>query len=180
MSLMLCFGFASKAQQVDNFSPGELLVSPALGLGTPYWIGYSTTLPPISVSVDYGIEQDIVDEGTVSIGGYFGIAQNRYRYNVIGSDWGWNFTHIVFGPRGTYTYPVEDKLDIYGVLMLGYSITLNNEVGDIPITANIPTTSKPVLDVSAGGRYFFQDNLAAMVEIGYGVSILRLGVSFRL
>ncbi|MFZ6053207.1 hypothetical protein [Halocola ammonii] len=179
--VLLGSGLGMRAQQVDNFTPGEILVSPAIGLGTPYLggLGYSTVLPPISVSVDYGIEQDVVDEGTVSIGGYFGIAQNRFRTNYFGGEYGWNYTYIVLGPRGVYTYPIEENLDIYGGLMLGFNIATAREVGDVP--GNVSSSGGGfAYDFFAGGRYFFQDNLAAMLELGYGVSILRLGVSIKI
>jgi hypothetical protein len=179
--LLLSSGLGMQAQQADNFEPGEMFISPAIGLGTPYLggFGYSTVLPPISVSVDYAIEQDIVDEGTVSVGGYFGVAQNRYRADYFGGEYGWNFTYIVIGPRGTYTYPIEENLDIYGGLMLGYNIATVKEVGDVPGNANY-SAGGFAYDFFAGGRYYFKDNMAAMVELGYGVSILRLGVSFKL
>lgn len=35
------------------------------------------------------------------------------------------------------------------------------------------------LGVSVGARYWFLDNLAANMEVGTGLSILKLGVSYR-
>ncbi len=30
-----------------------------------------------------------------------------------------------------------------------------------------------------GGRYYFSDSMAAMLELGYGVAYLNLGVAFK-
>ena len=32
----------------------------------------------------------------------------------------------------------------------------------------------------AGGRYYFTDNLAGLLEVGYGISYLTLGIALKM
>ncbi|MBK6347236.1 MAG: hypothetical protein IPF68_15140 [Bacteroidales bacterium] len=89
------------------------------------------------------------------------------------------YTYIVIGARGTFHYPLVDKLDTYGGVMLGYTIVSNSTnlpstFGTYSYTANSFTPSFFV-----GGRYYFTDNFAAMAELSYGVALLNLGVALK-
>lgn len=169
--------------QTDEFVPGDLVVNAGLGIGTSLYSGggFNTTLPPISISADYGIEQDFLDDGTIGVGGYFGIASAQYRTPLFfgGSEYGWNYTYTIIGVRGIYSYPIVDKLDSYVGAMVAYNHVSVKEVGDIPV--GFSASSGGVRgSVFVGGRYYFSDVVSGMLELGYGISYLRLGIGIRI
>lgn len=178
--LLLGSGLGMRAQ-LDYFVEGDVLVSPAVGFGNPFLggVGATTALPPISVSVDCGIEQTLTSEGTFALGGYFGFAKTRFRNTSIGPDVGSNSTHMIIGGRLSYTYPFADKFDFLAGLMAGYDIISTRDIRDNKNSTSY-AASGSVFTFFLGGRYQLMENLAAVVELGYGISILRLGVSFRI
>lgn len=132
-------------------------------------IGIGSTLAgdgmPFSLSADYGYNEEI------SIGGYFGYASTDLGF--------WKYTHTIIGARSIYHKQFLDmeNLHTYGGVMLGWNIasaewtgtgTISAEVGGFTYTAFV------------GARYLFTSNLGAYAELGYGVALLSLGVSYRL
>lgn len=179
---------SAKAQDVTpTFSEGDLVFNAGIGFGTSLYSGslYSTTLPPLSISGEYGVADDFLTENlTLGVGGYFGIAGARYEtyYGYPHREkYGWEYTYTVVGARGSLHYPAVEKLDTYAGLMLGYNFVSVKEFGDFPsIHSGSSTSSDVTFSVYIGGRYYFKDNLAAMMELGYGVAYLNLGLAFKI
>ena len=71
-SALLLISMATKAQ---SFQKGQTDINIGIGLGNTFIDGsYRNYLPPLSISAEYGITND------VSLGGYFGIAGASYTY----------------------------------------------------------------------------------------------------
>ena len=85
---------------------------------------------------------------------------------------------IIIGPRGYLHYNLIDKLDTYTGLMLGLNSFSSKGAYD-----NDPkkTTSSTTFAWSwfVGGRYYFNDQLAAMMELGYGVTYANIGIAYK-
>ncbi|MCB9024666.1 MAG: hypothetical protein H6542_08910 [Lentimicrobiaceae bacterium] len=89
--------------------------------------------------------------------------------------------NLIIGARGSFHYPLIDKLDTYTGLMIGMNIVSAKETGDIDPLYNYSASSSGVIwSWYAGGRYYFSDKFAAMAEIGYGIAWLNLGVALKL
>ncbi len=171
--VVVCFSMTQLNAQESTFDKGDKVLNLGLGLGTSLYsgIGYSGLIPPLSASLEVGVVDNVIEKGVIGVGGYLGFASykwdNYYRY-----------TNIIIGPRGTFHYPFLDKLDTYAGLMIGYNIRSSNWIG----------TGSEIIDHSSGGivssfflggRYYFSEAMAAMLELGYGVSYLNIGVAFR-
>lgn len=161
--IVVCFSVTQLIAQQQIFNKGEKVLNLGLGIGST--LGYGTTaIPPLSASFEVGVVDNIIDKGVIGIGGYLGISSYKS-----GS---YKLTNIVIGPRGTFHYPFIDKLDTYAGLMIGYNFYHDNwDFG--------PDYGGIVSAWFLGGRYYFSDNLAAMLELGYGVAYLNIGVALK-
>ena len=175
---LLVIGFSAASAQ--EAAKGEKIVNLGLGLRSTLYSGsyYTNKVPPISASVEYVLQDDLFDgKGALGVGGYLGYTSAKYDY----SGWGWKYTNIIIGPRGFLHYNLADKLDTYTGLLLGYNIVSSKEFGTSYYNTNYSATSSGVIwEWFIGGRYYFSDNFAGMLELGYGISYLNIGVSFKL
>ena len=174
---------AMTSMQVNSqsFAVGNKDVNLGIGFGTHYGLG-KTVIPPISISLDYGFKDDI-GPGVLGIGGYFGFASSKYNYTYYfaSSDYGWKYTEVMAGARGTYHMEFIDKLDTYAGLILGIRFRREKLYGD---WGNYTADSDAGLYFDpgffVGGKYFLSDNLAIFGELGYSLAYLTVGVTFRL
>jgi hypothetical protein len=66
--------------------------------------------------------------------------------------------------------------------MLSYnhlSYSYNDNGGAGSVTGSGSYGSAVGLSLYIGGRYFFTDNIAALVELGYGVAYLNVGIAIK-
>lgn len=177
-TLVLAFGFSSMAQE-PIFNVGDKVVNLGIGFGTGYGLGYKTTIPPLSASFEMGVKDGILEKGSLGVGGYLGFSSYRWRYSGFGYDYGWNYTNIILGARGVFHYPFIEKLDTYTGLLLGFRVVTSTEYGNVGTYSN-PSSSGLAYSWFVGGRYYFTDRIAGMLELGYGISYLNLGVAIKL
>lgn len=170
------------AQQI--FSKGDKVVNVGLGIGSYYGgTGYSSSIPPLSVSFEQGIIDGLLDgKGSIGVGGYLGYSANKWETSAGGDTYGYKYSYMMLGARGAFHYHFVDKLDTYTGLMLGYNVVGSKYFGT-DMGSNTPEASSASgIGYSAfvGARYHFNDKFAAYGEIGYGISALELGISIKL
>ena len=178
MSLIAIFPLSQLVAQESTFEKGSSVLNLGIGLGNNYYSGsfYSTQVPPISASYEVGIADNILEKGVIGIGGYFGYSS--YKWHYLG--WGWRYSNLVIGARGTFHYPLVNKLDTYGGLLLGYNIVTAKEFGNsVPGYSYSASASRIAYSLFIGGRYYFTDKFAVMAELGYGITYLNLGVALK-
>ncbi|HEX2921435.1 MAG TPA: hypothetical protein VHO50_09760 [Bacteroidales bacterium] len=171
--VVVCFSMTQLLSQESTFNKGDKVLNLGLGLGSTLYSGggYSGLIPPLSASLEVAVVDNILEKGVIGVGGYLGYASyewsNYYKY-----------TNIIIGPRGTFHYPLVDKLDTYAGLMIGYNIHSSKWVGT---GTQLTSTSSSGLISSffIGGRYWFSENFAGMAELGYGIAYLNLGVALK-
>jgi len=103
--------------------------------------------------------------------------------------------YLIIGLRPELHTARGDKFDIYGGFMMGYNKAFINEMvyadGDVenPIDAPIsgPTTRNPnaktggfLFSGFVGATYLVNPKLGIFGELGYGVSLVQLGATFKL
>jgi len=174
---LFCALFSGGLNAQNVFSKGDQNVNLGIGIGTVLGgSGYTTTLPPLSISYEYGIKDELFDEkSSLGIGAYLGYASNKYE---IGG-YGWKYNYTIFGVRGALHYQLVDKLDTYGGLMLGYDNVSSKWSGGQSTVGTAAAVSGLGWSLFIGGRYYFSDNIGAFAELGYGIAYLQLGVSFK-
>ena len=191
-ALVLSF-FMVNAQNTEQ---GDMILNFGLGLGNNYTIGgtgFTTSIPPISASFEYIVKDDLFDgKGALGVGAY--AQYMNYNYEVtnnsgIGGETisasilksamvspsvsDWKYNKFIIGPRGYLHYSFIDKLDTYTGLMLGLDyVSWGTESSDYNDTAFIWSWF-------LGGRYYFTDNLAAMLELGYGATYANIGIAYK-
>jgi len=171
--VVACFSLTQLLAQDPTFNKGDKVANIGLGIGTSLYTGggYSGVVPPLSASLEVGVVDNIIEKGVIGIGGYLGYASykwtNYYKYS-----------NIIIGPRANFHYPFVDNLDIYAGLMIGYNIVSSNWIGTgTEIFDN--TSGGIVSSFFIGGRYYFSESLAGMLELGYGVAYLNIGIALK-
>jgi hypothetical protein len=175
------FGINKSSSDVEStFMAGDKVINFGLGIGSTLYAGryYNTRIPPISLSAEYGaIDDFIIEDLTLGIGGYLGFSSSRYRWTGFGTEYGWDYNNIIVGGRGAVHYPLVENLDTYTGLMLGFNIVSSRSVGT---TVGAASSGGIIYSWFAGGRYYLNDSFALLGELGYGIAYLTIGVSLKL
>ncbi|RPI44812.1 MAG: hypothetical protein EHM46_02430 [Bacteroidetes bacterium] len=168
--------------QESMFNMGDKVVNLGIGLGSTLYRGlyYSRGVPPVSISYEQALMDEILEKGVIGVGGYLGYTSYKYRYDWLGGEYGWNYSNIILAALGSFHYPLVDKLDTYGGVLVGYRINTAREYGDIPTGTINSASGGIVFSPFVGARYYFTDNIAAFGQLGYGIAYLTLGVSLRM
>lgn len=151
-----------------QYEEGRMQLNGGLGLVSTY--GSSSYLP-LSLSGEYGIGNNI------SVGPYLGFgfsSRNNLFFNTV------NYSYYMVGGRGIYYLDLLDEFETYGGVMLGIWASTVSYTGSFssvsPPSGNIGIST----GLFAGARYHFSEQWAGFGELGYGTSILTLGLSYRL
>ena len=170
LAALALIGSVSLANAQEVFHKGTTAINAGIGLGS-YYSGI--TIPPLSVSLDYGVADNLINgnNGSISVGGFLGYTATKKFYGDAGA------SIAVLGARGAFHYQFAPKLDTYAGLMVSYDIasaSSNNVDTSWVATSNFNWT------LFLGGRYFFTEKIGAFAELGYGFYNLNLGVTFKL
>jgi hypothetical protein len=181
VSVLLLVAISFTFSQIA-YQKGDQVASIMIGLGSTLAVANATSsTPPLTLAFDYGYNENI------SLGGLFAYAGSSYEYSYGGYGYKFSYSDIIIAGRGLYHYDLlhNEKIDTYGGLLLGYNIASSSS----EYTGNWPAyygKSEPVsvggiiFGAFAGARYYFTPNLAAQAEVGYGLSILSIGVAYKL
>ncbi|MDA3816614.1 MAG: hypothetical protein PF486_04495 [Prolixibacteraceae bacterium] len=179
--LISSFSFAVKAQEVAPvFVKGDKVANIGIGLGSGLSSYYKMSIPPISLSAEYGIMDNILEKGSVGVGAYLGFSS--YKFSGWGSNYSSRTSRVYIGPRGSFHYPLIDKLDTYAGLSIGFHYySWSYEDDGIDDFYDYNNNDLGVYSYwFIGARYYLTDNLAAMAELGYGITYLNIGISIKL
>jgi hypothetical protein len=163
--------------QESTLELGDKVVGVGIGFGSSLYSGayYSMGMPPISVFYEQAIVDDILEKGVIGVGGTMGYTSFKYRY----SSWGYNLSTFFIGGSGAFHYPFVDKLDTYAGVTLGLRFIFQNDYGD-PIYDYGGSSTGFQFAGFIGARYYFTDNIAAFLQLGYGIAYVNLGISIKL
>ena len=186
--LLAIIGMICTATQAQVFQKGTKMLSFGIGLGDRYiGSGYSIVVPPLQANFDLGITNKI-GIGYIGIGGIIGYSINRYDYNYAFYNYNYRYTYsnLTIASRGTYHFDLDiDKLDLYAGIIIGVNISSVSEKytgNGKPVPGYVYNPDGHgglVAGPFAGARYMFSENFGAYSELGYAVSILTVGVSFK-
>jgi len=179
-ALLILFALVPVSVFAQNtFSKGDKVLNLGLGIGSTLYSGsyYTNKIPPVSGSFEVGIKDELFDEkSSLGIGGYVGYTGAKWNY----SGWGWKYSSIVVGPRASLHYQLIKKMDTYTGVMLGYNIVSSKTFGSGYWDDYTASGSGLTYSWFVGGRYYFSEKFAGMLELGYGVAYLNIGVALKL
>ena len=169
LAALALIGSVSLANAQEVFHKGTTAINAGIGLGSYY---NSLSIPPLSVSLDYGVTDNLINgnNGSISVGGFLGYTATKKFYGDAGA------SIAVLGARGAFHYQFAPKLDTYAGLMLSYDIVSSN----YDAFSNYIKSSHIDWSLFLGARYFFTEKIGAFAELGYGFYNLNLGVTFKL
>jgi len=176
--------FSAASVRAQAFEAGTNVISAGLGLGSSLASGYTygTQSPGFSLGFEHGIWE--AGPGVISLGAYLGLKTFKYGYSDAGYVYSEKWNYTIFGVRGAYHFTGlnVDNLDLYAGLMIAYdnlSFTYSDNAGNSG-GGNIGSYNSGLgVSVFAGARYYFAGNLGVFGELGYGVSILGIGLSYK-
>ncbi len=181
----LSFCGISKANAQEIFHKGNSDVSLLVGFGGTYFVsGQSMQIPALQAVYEYCVVDNLINGNNgsigVGVGGGFLRYGNKYVANgIIGS----SYTNVGFvAVRGSFHYQFAPKLDTYAGLHLGCDIfSQGAKVTGTGVDASKTSSSQSDFGwfVFVGGRYYFTPAFAINLELGYGITIANLGVTFR-
>jgi hypothetical protein len=119
--------------------------------------------------------------GVVSAGGVFGVGFANYT-NAYYSGYEVKSTYFLVAARGNYHFIFHEKFDPYAGVLLGYYFGSSKTTYPPGYTSGYyPTVSSGGFHggVYAGARWFFTPAFAAFAELGWGMSILTFGATFK-
>jgi hypothetical protein len=184
VAAVAALSFSFNAANAQIFVKGSTDLNLQIGFGTTWYLSsyYHTSLPLISVGMDYGLREDW-GPGVFGIGGIIGLSTSKYEYGYLGYDYGYKYTNFVIAPRATYHYQFIDKLDTYGGVVTGIEIVSGKEYGDW-ITGYEPSSDagvNVVFTAFAGAKYYLTESFAVMSEIYvYDLALFNIGVCLKL
>jgi hypothetical protein len=170
------FSLTQMLAQESTFAKGDKVLNLAVGFGGRWTGSYmKTTVPPVSASFEVGVKDGVFEKGSIGVGGYLAYASHKWEY----AGYGWKVSDIIIGARGSFHYPLANKLDTYTGLLLGYDISTETETGNA--TGYDFGSSYGGLTYAwyVGARYYFSDKFAALGELGVGIVYLNLGVALK-
>ena len=168
-SLILMVGVANA-----QYQQGQLDFNLGLGLGNTFGAAGSATFPPINLSGDYGVTDNI------SVGGLIGYTAYKEDFSFFGGSGSWTYTYLIIGARGAYHFDVSEDFDLYAGAMLGYNVASVNYEGTALFGVTEPSVGGVAIGIFGGARYHFSENLGAFAELGYSVGYLNLGATYRI
>ena len=183
----------------QSFKSGQVDINLGYGLGNTFIAdAYTVSMPGTSLTLDFGISSSL------SLGIYGGLAKAKYevhgRRPCNSGNGNGNFeygytrtqeaTHTMLGIRGAYHFTASgsnEKLDAYGGIMLG-----NNFESDEYTTLTEPLCDKDegisapyenydgfIWSVFAGARYRFAPSIGIFAELGYGITVVNVGLNIK-
>lgn len=186
---LLCAASLPLTSQAQSFMEGDNVLGVGLGLLGGYGVGWSgsdySQTPAINLHFDHGMGE--LGPGTWGLGGYVGYKSASYKARYLTYyNYDYRYTWLVIGARGTWHYNEwhgNSQLDTYGGVMLAYrgvSYKDQTDYGNFDHLKYSYSGSGLGFSGFLGARYYFSDMFGAYGELGYGLTVLQLGLAVKL
>ncbi len=173
-----------------QFEVGDKVLGLSVGIGGNYSAGstYSSQTPALGLSYEQGVTD--LGPGVLGIGGYLGYkslsAKTDYAFGTTRYSYDWTWNYLILGVRGAWHYNDwhgNEALDTYGGVMLSYNSVSFKDNTDYPtgsVAYKYSSASGVGFTGFLGARYWFSEQFGAQAELGYGIAVLNLGISYKL
>lgn len=177
--LIAVFSLVSIANSQNIFVKHDKVVNVGVGMIKNLHVGKNNNgsdfIPHITTSFEYCIADSLFDEkSSIGVGGYFGYATYKKEHTgTAHNQSSVNTRSFIFGGRGTIHYQFINRLDTYAGLVIGYNKVIDNrEMSRSSVKAR-------GWSLFVGAKYYIINNVAITCELGYGISVLDLGVTLK-
>jgi hypothetical protein len=165
--LLVAFSTILAIQSQAQYDKGDFLLNVGVGAGYYYAGGV-----PLIVSAEWFVTDKI------SVGPYLGYTRWNNRWTA----YDYRYTFIDIGARGSYHFSElfginNENMDVYGGVLLGF--TASSYTGPNSTFYNDVYDNRVTIGPFAGFRYFFAPKVAGYGELGYGISPLAIGLTFK-
>lgn len=150
MMALCALGLSVAANAQETFRRGDAVLN--LGIGVHKNSGVK--LPPLSLTYETSVADGIGPGGSIGLGGQVEIGSAVKGFGLFA------------GPRAAFHYEFVDNLDVYAGLQAGLGIEDSSVNFDWAFIT--------------GARYYFSEGFGAFAELGTGMSVFKLGATFRL
>ena len=188
--------FSVFVTEAQNFSQGNSLINADYGFSMFSRVKFSTSgmetktktiIPPVGLSYEYALRDNF------TVGGFAAYA-NQQIISTITDPWDPSdetkitndYKFIYVGALANYHFGFIDidKLNLYAGVKLGYTIvnqsTTTEGDSDLPDNLFDIKINSLLYGIHLGGRYFFTENLAANLTLGYGISLVAIGLTYKI
>ncbi len=188
LSLLTILSFTALTAQKTELAAGDWQFSTGVGLVPTYVAdGGHTIVPPFTARLDY----HLTDKITVGAFASYSKSQSNRIERLNGTTNIYTSTYRMAGLRVAANTNRLKNWNIYGGLSLGYSMPQvatetfftdpDNDRDDMPTAIfGTPATNQVVYSAYLGATRYLNDKIGIYGEIGYGVSLLNVGITFRL
>lgn len=166
------------ANAQDIFKKGSFVGNVGIGFGNLSWGGDGSyggeSSAAFQVSGEYGIMDNLINgnNGSIGVGAVIGYGGKSWDYVKL--------NNVLVGALGSFHYQFIPKLDTYGTLTLGLNFQNWKWDGDEFWGGDNKESNVAFQpEIHVGARYYFTNNFAAMAEVGYGLSIFSVGISYK-
>lgn len=164
------------------FGAGQVDIQVAAGIFPTYLADRpETTMPPLQLGARWMITRYL------SLGAFGGYSASTSREKVVFDSirGRWNNTTWFFGLQNGFHYTRLDDWDFYGGLSLLYQhVRVNSDNPEFEKAmqhAGIQySTSRMAMTAHIGSRFALSSHYSVFVELGYGTSLLKAGVGYKL
>ncbi len=167
--VLIALGFFQLSQA--QIAEGDVMVTLGVGLSPTFYSGsgYKSSLPPIEINGEYALSEKI------TAGAFAGYAGAEFRSGGFGFD----YTYLLFGAVGNYHFVNEATFDVYAGAKLGY-VSISSETVGGGNGFNFPSEASGLLyGAQVGARYWVSESIGINAELGYGIALLKAGVTFK-
>jgi hypothetical protein len=185
----ICFLSLLGSIHAQAFKVNENRASFGIGFGwtDKVQISNSTHLPSPNALIERSI-LPFQKIGFLSLGAQFGFHYGHHSSTIplTSTKYEQSWTAVYFVPRlALYFHEIlveeaddfPKNIDLYGGVGIGFNF-LSHKVKPEEVLEN-DTKFKLGRHFFIGGRYYFNSNVAAFAEIGYGLSFLNAGITIR-
>ncbi|MDO4771113.1 opacity family porin [Porphyromonas sp.] len=174
LSLFIALVATTAMSAQDTFKQGDVAMNFGVGFANALTINSSTVVPPVSVSAEYGVIDNLVNgnNGSIGAGAYIGYTS----YKIKDSNLSANYT--ILGARGAYHHELHPKVDTYAGMIVGLAFSNGELLKDKDFGRSYSST-KLAYGVFVGARYMFVENIGAFAELGWGVSAVNVGLALK-
>lgn len=156
---LLMMSLVAFAQVPQSYKQGQTSFTAGMGLAST--LGGT----PLFLAAEYGWDAQ------------YGIGASYTRQTYKSGWWDYTWNYVGLGVVYHYDFLKMANVDSYGRAGIGF-IFGSATGGFAGLTA--PSVSGFGYDAAAGLTYYFTSNLGANAEVGYGISLLKVGVTYKL